>query len=260
MADSNAPEPKIVLCDGSVESRGASFVMGQMSPEGAEALVTVMRRVASRGASASSSAARAEPEIASVPHQPDGRACKLCTEADSSVDPVTKKCRKWYRPVKNARTQGDICWYCGRVWHGTERATHPTLTIYIVAVGQSTGCEMLNEHMRKVHYLVNACVEAGSHDITIQWGMALSSEVSSTQRRRSAVIDDDDEHVELQYYKQHYRNGLGDPLCNGLGHQSRVVRRSVRSFRTRRTAQTHQAQQRGNSRQERCDRRREDAA
>ena len=215
------PVVRSTLSAGSVQDavgQGGAAFMDMVSEPDNDAVLKVMKKKASKRSSAGSSLCGEVDGELLIIHTPDGRLCRLCHEADNSKDPVTGKGRKWFRQPKNGHTQGAMCWYCGRVWFSMFRVRFKTLTEFILAAGQSQ--ELLEERRQGVAFLIKTCVGAGTHDVTMQWGCALSSEVSSIERLRSQVIDDDGERVGLEYYKTLYRGGLGDPATNGLGHRT----------------------------------------
>lgn len=151
-------------------------------------------------------------------HAPDGRLCRLCGEADGSQDPVTKKCRRWYYAPRAGRTQGHICWYCGRAWQSVYKTRFPKMSDFVDYCGQNN--ETLAEHKKHVEFLTGECTRAGKHEIRIAWSSAIASSVESKERLRQSVVVAEDEFVEYQYYVSQYRGGLGDPNLNGLGHRT----------------------------------------
>ena len=164
---------------------------------------------------------RSEPTTSSteVP-SPDGRTCRLCNKADSSMDPVLPgEFRHWYYARQKGKTQGNVCWYCGRVWLARFKHAHSTLTAMISACGQDS--EMLASFLKLVGELVAKCQASGSHDIRIMQG-----ELQPTVTRRNLLesgIEAEDEFVELQFYIHKYKGGLGDPRSNGLGHEIKSI-------------------------------------
>jgi len=58
------------------------------------------------------------PTAAAPPATPDGRKCRLCSNADNSDDPTASgEYRKWGYPPKQGKTQGQFCYYCLRVFN-----------------------------------------------------------------------------------------------------------------------------------------------
>ena len=219
IADTGFAEPIVGplgdAASGTVQANACGVFMPITCAAAQDAIVKVMKRASRSGSQQDVQATG--PTGGEESHQLDGRACKICGETDNSQDPVTKKCRRWYRPPKNGKTQGEICWYCGRVWYAVARAERPTLGQYILVLGQNQ--EKLKTHQEHVEFLTKVSVEAGSHDVSVKWSSCLSSTVTTTQRNRTEVSDDADQHVELEYYKNHFMGGLGDPFTNGLGHR-----------------------------------------
>ena len=103
------------------------------------------------------------------------------------------------------------CWYCGRTHQSAYRARFPSLANLVEQCGQ--GSDLLDEVLGKQKWLVDKCVKAGTRHITISFGDAPST-VTSTERQEVECADFG-EHVELQYYMDKYKGGLGDPNTNG---------------------------------------------
>lgn len=131
---------------------------------------------------------------------------------------MTKKCRRWYYAPRAGRTQGHICWYCGRAWQSVYKTRFPKMSDFVDYCGQNN--ETLAEHKKHVEFLTGECTRAGKHEIRIAWSSAIASSVESKERLRQSVVVAEDEFVEYQYYVSQYRGGLGDPNLNGLGHRT----------------------------------------
>lgn len=71
--------------------------------------------------------------------QPDGRLCKLCNAADSSPDPLDGGFLWWYKMPINGKTNGAVCFYCGRTWYGHFRhdPESKTTTACVALLGQN---------------------------------------------------------------------------------------------------------------------------
>ena len=103
------------------------------------------------------------------------------------------------------------CWYCGRTHQSAYRARFPSLAKLVEQCGQDS--DLRDEVLGKQKWLVDKCVKAGTRHITISFGDAPST-VTSTERQEVECADFG-EHVELQYYMDKYKGGLGDPNTNG---------------------------------------------
>ena len=146
-------------------------------------------------------------------YTPDNRNCVLCNvHVANQADPVNKnEFMAWhYKPVKG-KTQGNFCWYCGRTHQSAYRARYPSLSKLVEQCGQDN--DIREEVLSKQRWLLDKCIKAGTRAITISFGDSPST-VTSTERQQ-VECSDYDEHVELAYYIDTFKGGLGDPKTNG---------------------------------------------
>lgn len=212
MVDTSEPMSAVTAF---AQSFASGMAMLSASESSTRAIDRTMKRAASRPGSGGSSACA---EAVEQHFSPDGRGCDICKEKDSSACPVfPRRFRRWFYPPMNGKTQGSICWFCGRVWKGKFKFAFATTTLYVEAVGGSN--ELREEHIALMKVLIEACSKAGTYEVKISWSStALATEVTSTERRRQS-IEDEDLHVEFEYYKSEYKGGMGDPATNGRNHR-----------------------------------------
>ena len=106
-------EPGIDTASGPIAAAFASgMAFLEVSSDANRAIARTMKRAATRAGSEATATNEVE-----VPHRLDGRECECCKKKDSSPCLVfPQKFRKWFYPPAAGKTQGKVCWFCGRVW------------------------------------------------------------------------------------------------------------------------------------------------
>ena len=120
----------------------------------------------------------------------DGRLCKLCGAADTSMDPVyNKNTRKWYHRPVNGKNSGEVCVYCGKVRDSRYKLKY---TVEQLAVHIQTKANY-DEFRRYLEICIEHFVKAGCYDskARVPWTQGVSMLVNT--KRKSISMDDDDE-------------------------------------------------------------------
>ena len=148
-------------------------------------------------------------------HHRDGRKCNFCQAGDDSEDPVFPGYILWWYPPKGGKSQGLVCWYCGRAWFVRYRVRQETnsLSKLLVEVGRDD--ELLKEFRSTRDFIVGKAKETGSKDFVVR-PQEMATKVYTIKQTVNS-IDDEAEWMPLPYYTKDYEGGRGDPRTNGRG-------------------------------------------
>ena len=134
--------------DGSVASLGQVMGLRRMGGDA----VGIAKKVRTRAAPSIDAPDETPPDEA-VPPQPDGRKCCTCSCHDNDPDPVDGRNFAWWYPTyPNDKTQGNMCWYCGKAWHLKFRhnANTKTYVQLVEVMGRDTEVHTAFVNLREI--------------------------------------------------------------------------------------------------------------
>eukprot|EP00971_Amphidinium_carterae_P316930 6300393-Amphidinium_carterae.1 len=140
-----------------------------------------------------------------------GVKCKCCGVTDSTEDPLTKKAPYKWAYESAGQTQGEVCFYCNKVYANCFRVRYPSVASFVQALGQAG--ELYDDLVAKRQFVIDEVLRVGKHShVRCNWQ---NQSVSLKKKREIEVSEPVDDIYELS----HYISLHGHPSSNGLGHK-----------------------------------------
>ena len=134
---------------------------------------------------------------------PDHRQCRCCLRYDDNFDLVHKHLPFFwgYPRTKNGKNQGMICFYDYKVFRSRYYIKNVTLTALLKVLG--TDQEEKNKFDGYRDTLIEKYIEAGSHDIDIDWKL-IDITVERIVLKEIVISSPQDRYVPICDYRQEY--------------------------------------------------------